>query len=416
VRIARTDQFSTILCGVITSHGHSNTVVVCVRSLAKPRRIGTIARVLQVTMDLMSYRVLSSGIAAAIVLLLSASNALAVDPPKLAPGYKVPRTPDGRPDLQGNWSNATLTTLERPGQFKSRALSPEEAEQIEGGAAKHVEENAKPTDPKLGIKDLPTDCGYGFTGTNCGYNNFWVDRGDKVIAINGEKRSSIIVEPADGKMPGFTATARQRMASRPRRGGAYDGPEVRSLGERCLMSFGSSAGPPMLPLMYNNTYTIVQTPDAIMIEVEMVHDVRIVRMKGESLPPDVKRWMGDSRGRWEGDTLVIETTNFHPLQSFRGASGNMKVIERLTRVSPQQIVYQFTVEDPTTFTQPFSGELPFNATRDNLYEYACHEGNYALPGILAGAREEERAAAAKSGGTPTREKSAKDVAKELEGE
>jgi hypothetical protein len=313
--------------------------------------------------------------------------------------YKAPRNEFGQPDLQGNWTNATLTALERSPKFGDRLeITEEEAAEIEGAAAQHVAENAKPTDPTHGIEDLPKDCGYGFSGTNCGYNNFWVDRGNQVIRINGKPRSSIITHPANGRIPPMLPEARQRLMAKNaafRKGaGPMDGPEIRSLGERCLMSFGSSAGPPMLPLMYNNTYTIVQTKDAVMIEVEMVHDVRVIRLEGKPLPKAVAKWMGDSIGRWEGETLVVETTNFHPQHGFRGAQENLKVTERFTRVSPQQILYQFTVEDPTTFSQPFSGELPMNYTPERLYEYACHEGNYALPGILAGAREEERAAAA----------------------
>jgi hypothetical protein len=312
--------------------------------------------------------------------------------------WKVPRTEFGHPNLQGNWNNATLTQVERAQQYGTRnVLTSEEAAQIEGTAAKHVEENAKPTDPKHGIQDLPKDCGYGFSGTNCGYNNFWVDRGNSVIRVNGEPRASMIIDPPNGRVPPLTAEARKRQADRmaARRGaGPLDGPEARGLGERCLMSFGSSAGPPMLPLMYNNTYSIVQTKDAVMIVVEMVHDARIIRLGGQPLPKSVPKWMGDSIGRWEGDTLVVETTNFNPLQSYRGASANLKVTERFTRVGPDQILYKFTVDDPTTFTQPFTGELPMNATADLQYEYACHEGNYALPGILAGARAEEQAAAA----------------------
>jgi hypothetical protein len=312
--------------------------------------------------------------------------------------WKVPRTEFGQPDLQGNWNNATLTGMERAQQFGTRnIMTAEEAAQIEGSAAKHVEENAKPTDPKLGIQDLPKDCGYGFSGTNCGYNNFWVDRGNSVIRINGEPRASMLTDPPNGRLPPMTAEARKRQAERmaARRGaGPLDGPEVRGLGERCLMSFGSSAGPPMLPLMYNNTYSIVQTKDTVMIVVEMVHDARIIRIGGQPAPKAIKKWMGDSIGRWEGDTLVVETTNFNPLQSFRGSGSDMKVTERFTRVAPNQILYKFTVDDPATFAQSFSGELPMNATHDLQFEYACHEGNYALPGILAGARAEEKAAAA----------------------
>jgi hypothetical protein len=314
-------------------------------------------------------------------------------------GWKAPRTEYGVPDLQGNWTNVTLTPLERPAKFGNRLiLTPEEAGEISGTAAKHVAEADKPTDPNARIQDLPKDCGYGFSGANCGYNNFWVDRGEHAMVINGEARSSFIVDPPNGRIPAMTEEGRQRqaarMAERRNKGGPVDGPEARGLGERCLMSFGNSAGPPMLPQMYNSNYTFVQSKDTILIMAEMVHDVRIIRMNAKPLPKNVQRWMGDSIGRWEGDTLVVETTNVNPMQSFRGTGPSTKFTERFTRVAPDQILYKFTVEDPTTFVQPWSGELVFNAQTDQVYEYACHEGNYALPGILAGAREDERAAAA----------------------
>jgi hypothetical protein len=315
--------------------------------------------------------------------------------------YKAPRTTDGHPDLQGVWTNATITPFERPDKFGDRlVLTDAEAHALESAEASAVAKGNEPTDPKLGIQDLPVDCGRGFSGTGCGYNGFWIDPGTHVMTINGEKRSSMVVDPPNGKVPPLAPQARERMASRTaafRRGGgggsAYDGPEARPLGERCIMSFGSSAGPPMLPLLYNNNYQIVQSGDTVTILVEMVHDVRTVRLGGEHLPPSIRPWMGDSIGRWEGETLIVETTNFHPQQSYRGASENLKVIERFTRVAPNQILYRFTIEDPTTFSQPWSAEVAMNATDQKIYEYACHEGNYALPGILAGAREAERAAA-----------------------
>ena len=310
--------------------------------------------------------------------------------------FKVPRTLDGQPDLQGNWTNATLTPFERPEKYGTRlVLTAEEASQIENSEAEVARRDAAPTDPNKGIKDLPTDCGRGFTGVNCGYNAFWVDPGTSVMTINGEKRSSMLVDPANGRLPPLTPEGRQRMGARTAaaRSGSADGPESRSLGERCLMSFGSSAGPPMLPLLYNNNYQIVQNQDTVLILVEMVHDARIIRLNAKHQPSGVRRWMGDSIGHWEGDTLVVETINFHPLQQFRGASENLKVTERFTRVSPSQILYRFTVEDPTTFSQPFTAEVAMSSSQEKIYEYACHEGNYALPGILAGAREAERAAA-----------------------
>lgn len=352
------------------------------------------------------------GISIAVALL--ATTARAADGAKPSADWKLPRTLDGAPDLQGNWTNVTLTTMERPSEYGDRrALTAQEAQKIEGTAAAFVAEKALPTDPSHTVQDLPKDCGYGFSGTNCGYNNFWVDRGTQVMTINGEQRSSIITEPVNGKVPQMTAEGRQRATARMaafRKGaGAVDGPELRSLGERCLLSFGSSAGPPMLPLMYNNTYSIVQNRDTVMILVEMVHDARIIRIGGQHLPTNIRKWMGDSVGRWEGDTLVVETTNFHSQQSFRGASEHLKVVERFTRSSPDKIVYQFTVDDPTSFAKPWGGEVAMNATSEKLYEYACHEGNYALPGILAGAREEERVAAAS--GTNVKDRSAEDEAK-----
>jgi hypothetical protein len=174
------------------------------------------------------------------------------------------------------------------------------------------------------------------------------------------------------------------------------------LGERCIMSFGSSAGPPMLPLLYNNNYQIVQTKDEVAIEVEMVHDLRHIHLTGAHLPQNVKLWMGDSIGHWEGDTLVVETTNMRPEQTFRGGgSPGAKIVERFTRVSPDQIKYSFTVDDPQMYAAPYTGEVALNSTKGPIYEYACHEGNYALPGILGGARLEEKEAKAASKSKPT---------------
>ncbi len=315
--------------------------------------------------------------------------------------WQAPRTSDGHPDLQGNWTNATLTTFERDAKYGDRlVLSEQEASGVENAEAAASERANAPTDPKLGIKDLPHDCGRGFTGVNCGYNSFWIDPGTQVMVINGERRSSMITYPANGKVPPLLPEAQKafaaRMAAR-RAGGGADGPEARSLGERCILSFGSSAGPPMIPLLYNNNYQIVQNRDTVVILVEMVHDARVVRLNAEHNPSNILKWMGDSVGRWEGDTLVVETINFHPQQSFRGASQNLKVIERFTRLEPRKILYEFRIEDPTTFTQPWGGQVAMNATDEKIYEYACHEGNYALPGILAGAREAERQAATGEG-------------------
>ncbi|MGH8187581.1 MAG: hypothetical protein ACREUC_13560 [Steroidobacteraceae bacterium] len=305
--------------------------------------------------------------------------------------WKAPRTVHGQPDLQGFWTNATITPLERDPKFGDRlAITGEEAVAIEQGLEQFVAEADKPTDPKHRIQDLPHECGFGFTGVNCGYNLFWVDPGSKLIALNGEKRSSIIVEPKNGRVPPLTQAGQGRMMSMFAAYTNAEGPERRPLGERCLLSFDSSAGPPMLPLLYNNMYQIVQTKDAVMIHIEMVHDTRIIPLASAQRPAGVRQWLGDAVGRWDGDTLVVETSNFRKEQLFRGAGEDLKVTERFTRVGPNQIAYRFTIEDPTTFTQPWSGELAFTATRERLHEYACHEGNYALPGILAGARAQEK--------------------------
>ncbi len=329
-------------------------------------------------------------------LALLAPPAMAAPPVTAPGGYTAPLTPFGQPDLQGDWTNATLTPFLRSKALGTRAAyTSEEALALERGARSQVKEALKPTDPKATVKDLPYDCGKGFKGVDCGYNAFWTDSGDRLIRIGGEARTSIVTDPADGQLPLMTPEGKvrafRRMAAFRSGPHAYDNPESRSLGERCITSFGSSAGPPMLPLLYNNNYQIIQTPDSVAIVVEMVHDVRVIRLNGVHAPASVRTWMGDSIGRFEGKTLVIETTNIRQEQAMFGfGSDAMSVVERLTRISPREILYQFTVTDPKTYTRPFSGELVFSATKGPLYEYACHEGNYALPHILAGARAKEK--------------------------
>jgi len=313
---------------------------------------------------------------------LLCASAFAQQPP-----WRAPRTADGHPDLQGMWTSATITPLERPNEYGGRrALTQEEAARLENAEASLVSTSARPTDLK---QQLPGDCKD--FGRGCGYNNFWLDRGSQVVTIDGEKRTSLLIDPPDGKIPPLTAERQKSMAARPR--GNFDGPDARPLGERCLLAFGSSSGPPMLPVLYNNHYQIVQSEDSVMILVEMVHDARVVRLGGTHVASNVRKWMGDSIGRWEGETLVVETTNFTDHESFRGATRDARVIERFTRVAPDKIHYRFTVEDPNAFTRSFTGELPFYRTDEPIYEYACHEGNYALRGILAGAREQEKATA-----------------------
>jgi hypothetical protein len=313
------------------------------------------------------------------------------DPAAVAKGYHAPRDAWGHPDLSGTWSPATITRLERDAKLGERlVLSAAEAKALEGAIADGNAQAAKPTDQKLSVDEV--DCGVkGFSGVACGYNNFWVDPGTKVMRVAGEPRSSIIVSPKNGKLPMKPeALARERAAFGNDRVGNFDGPERRPLAERCLVGFGSTSGPPMLPVLYNNHYAIAQGRDEVAIQVEMVHDLRLLCLGGRHEPASIRKWMGDSVAHWEGETLVVDTLNFRPDQTFRGASPNLHVTERLTRISTGQILYQFRVEDAATFAEPVTGEVAWNLTKDQIYEYACHEGNYALPGILAGARMAEK--------------------------
>ena len=327
----------------------------------------------------------------AVTALAAATSALALtDPAAVAKGYKAPRDAWGHPDLSGTWSPATITRLERDPNLGERlVLSAGEAAALEGATATQNAKASLPTDQKLKVDEV--DCGVkGFSGVDCGYNNFWVDPGTKVMRVAGEPRASILVSPKDGRLPlRPEALARQQAQFGTSRLGNFDGPERRPLGERCLVGFGSTSGPPMLPVLYNNHYAIAPSSEQVAIEVEMVHDLRLIRLGGPHEPAGVKRWMGDSVAHWEGETLVVDTVNFRPDQTFRGASADMKVTERFTRISPGQILYQFRVQDPATFSAPVEGEVAWNLTKDQIYEYACHEGNYARPGILAGARKAE---------------------------
>ena len=306
--------------------------------------------------------------------------------------WVVPRTADGHPDLQGNWSNATLTPLQRP-RGQDLVLSAEEVARIEQGRESVVIERAEASDPD---REAPPAGGTNpicIDGAMTCYNDVFIDPGTRVAIVNGEPRSSLVTMPVNGRVPPLTAEARQRREESQEfnsQFGLYDHPEVRPVAERCFVSFGSNAGPPMLPNgWYNNNYTIVQTADHVLIMAEMVHDARIIRIgDGPRLPSHMRPWLGDSWGHWEGDVLVVETTNLHPLQSY--TSKSMKVIERFSRVAEDALLYEFTIDDPTTYTEPWGGQVPMNALGDELYEYACHEGNYALSNILQGARYEER--------------------------
>ena len=324
---------------------------------------------------------------------LVASAAAQQSQASAAESWVMPRTPDGHPDFQGTWTNVTITPFERPEDQESPFLSFEEVQQLQDNEVARVVSRAQPSDPE---RSAPPVGGLASSGSVGGYNNVYIDRGNNIAIVNGEYRSSLITRPADGRRPALTPEGEQRMAERRAlrdQFEQYDHPELRPLGERCIMSFGSSAGPPMMPNnFYNNNYIFVQTPDHILIMSEMVHDARIIRFgSGPRLPPHVRPWMGDSWARWEGDVLVIETTNLNPQQTFRRVppTEHLKVTERLTRVEGG-ILYEFTVDDPTTYTSSWGGEIPFRPLNDRVYEYACHEGNYALSNILSGERYQER--------------------------
>ena len=312
----------------------------------------------------------------------------------------IPRTPDGKPDLQGIWDYATITPLERPASVTDLAMSEAAATALEKGVADRIERLARPSDPNRGAPPVggQLSARTGETGVG-GYNNFYIDSGDVVAKIDGVYRTSLVVDPPDGRVPAITPEARQRSMARAmaRKGREFDHPEFRPVGERCIISFGSTS--PLLPnYFYNNHVQIVQTADHVMILTEMVHDARIVRINAEHLPAHVRPWLGDSVGRWEGDTLVVDTTNFPAHHMFRGMSAeNLHVIERFRRVDATTIVLRFTIDDPTTYTRPWTGEVPLRASRDAIYEYACHEANYALENILRGERrrDQERDAAKK---------------------
>ncbi len=331
------------------------------------------------------------------------------------PAADIPRTADGKPNLSGTYDVSTLTPLQRPARYGDRLeLSDEEADAIARQEAEYMAKRNRASNPD---REAPPEGGDGSTGASGnvgGYNSFWIERGESAFKIDGKWRTSIITDPTNGRRPPLIPAARRRAAARAKLyrantgaawwinegvdPGPYDDPEMRPLAERCLLGFSSTGGPPMLPALYNNLKKIVQTPDTVMILVEMVHDARIVRMNAEHAPDDVRKWLGDSVGHWEGDTLVVDTTNFSDKPALSGASRNLHVVERFSRIDENTLLYQFTVDDPTVWTEPWSGEYVWPATTDRIYEYACHEGNYSFGGILRGARLLEQEALGKSPG------------------
>jgi hypothetical protein len=307
--------------------------------------------------------------------------------------YKPPHTTFGDPDLQGLWSNASLTVLERPDWATTLVMTPAQAAKAEASYKAMLAENDK-------ARDAPAQGGDGVGG----YNSFWLDPGTHFGVVRGEVRTSWIIDPPTGKVPYSAQGGREAMASGMSQFRDFSNPETRSLGERCIVGFGSTSGPPMLNVIYNNNYQIVQSPGFVVILVEMNHDARIIRIGGHHLPANMRPWMGDSIGHWEGDTLVVETTNINPNQRFTAdvrhrvyVSPDSTVTERFTRVANDGILYEFKVENSAAYTQAWRGEIPMHATKGPLYEYACHEGNYSLPGILSGARAQETKAAPAAG-------------------
>ena len=305
--------------------------------------------------------------------------------------WTLPRTPDGHPDLQGVWEFSTITPLERP-----RGLGDKATFTAEEAAAFEREENRRLNrdliDPAKGGAQYPP-------GGVVPYNEFWYDRGQSVV---GSRRTSLVIEPPDGRLPPMTQAAQVRADARAAADredqlgrGPADSWEDRSVPERCILGF--NAGPPMTPGAYNNNVQLFQTPGHVVVLTEMVHDARIVPVDGRPhLPSGLRQWKGDSRGRWEGNTLVVDTTNFYRETSLRGSDANMHLIERFTRTGADTLLYEFTVEDPSSWTRRWTAQVPMRRSQEALYEYACHEGNSGMTGILAGARALEKAARAGS--------------------
>ena len=341
---------------------------------------------------------------------------------KTAAGSGIRRTPDGHPDLQGTYDLATMTPMERfPGD--PPVLTKEQAEKLQQAEAARRAVNATKLDPNRPTLPVGGDKSTGKSffeilekaggGPVGGYDRLWLNQGTSYTMVDGQIRTSIVIDPPDGHVPPFNAAAKKRRANAyglptsdegedsqqdvqaAARRGEYDNPEQRPLSERCLLGFGSTSGPPTLPdYFYNDMHQIVQTPETIVILTEMIHDVRTVRMNAQHLPKNIRRWLGDSVGHWDGDTLVIDTTNFTNKTRFHGSTENLHVVERLTRIDDHTLLYRFTVDDPETWDRSWTGEMTWPATPQPILEYACHEGNYALGDVMKGARVQEAEEAA----------------------
>jgi hypothetical protein len=308
----------------------------------------------------------------------------AINAPTVEPGYKVPRMADGRPDLNGVWSNASNTSLRRPGSAKNLVMTDAEAAKARAENPSNIrqatDDNQKISDGLLTGKDL---------NSGRGYNSFWIDPGNNYAFVKGTWRTSWIVDPPNGQVPTRAGGGGRGRGGPP--GGSparvagygYNNPEERNLNERCII-LGTS-GPPIGNYLYNNNLRIVQSPDYVVIESEMIHDARIIPIGGKHKPTVLTPWMGDSVGWYEGDTLVVETINMQRGGGSAQLTPGGKIIERFTRYNDKQVFYEFEVNDPELYTQTWKGQMALNAS-PGLYEYACHEGNYGLHGILAGGR------------------------------
>ena len=320
----------------------------------------------------------------------------------LSANADVPRTKDGKPNFSGYYDSGSLTPLNRPRRYGDRQfMTREEARDIEERTAMGRAYADRQSDPERGAPKVGGDgnnrAGAGGVG---GYNAFWIDNGSTASEVDGKFRTSIIYDPPNGRQPPMTDKGLQQRAqnftsfSHVNDGtaswlksdgpGPFDNPEDLALAERCLLGF--SAGPPMLPGLYNNFKKIVQTPTHVMILVEMVHDARIIRLNAEHDPNLPSQWLGDSVGHWDGDTLVVETRNFKEKTGLYGGDENLELTERFTLREDGNLVYDFTVSDPTAWERDWSGAYEWQATEDQVYEYACHEGNYSMGNILRGAR------------------------------
>ena len=308
------------------------------------------------------------------------------------------------PDLSGTYNVATLTPLERPRAFgKNLYLSIEDAEKMRAADAAAKAERNEASDPNREAPPSGGDGSPGAAGNVGGYNTFWIDNGDQAFLVDGKFRTSILTTPADGRRPKMTPASAKRTAERRKRfrtnqgeawwlkenlkgPGPYDDMELRPLAERCLLGFGPVAGPPMFPTLYNNLKRIVQSEDSIMILAEMVHDARVVRMNAEHRPDHIRTWLGDSIGWWDGDTLVVDTTNFNDQPALYGADRNLHVVEKFRKLENGDLLYSFVVNDPTVWSASWGGEYPWPSTQEKVYEYACHEGNYSFGNIMRDAR------------------------------